>query len=98
MGMKEYILWTYIVLLVVGGVLGFVKARSKASLIASIGFAGALTLCALGIIRGRYAAEIVLLILLAFFGWRLSKGGKFMPAGLMTILTVVALALRQLVK
>jgi uncharacterized membrane protein (UPF0136 family) len=96
--MKDTILWIYIVLLVAGGLMGYIKARSKASLIASIAFAAVLSLCALKLIDIRYAAEIVLIVLLVFFGLRFAKGRKFMPAGLMTILTVVTLALRQLVK
>ena len=35
------ILWIYIILMVLGGVMGFVKAKSKVSLIASVTFASA---------------------------------------------------------
>lgn len=90
------VLWIYIVLLVVGGVMGLVKAGSKASLIASSIFAAVLALCALNIIAFAYAADIVLVFLLVFFGMRFAKGRKFMPAGMMCILTVVTLALRHL--
>jgi uncharacterized membrane protein (UPF0136 family) len=38
----------------------------------------------------------ILVVLLAFFGWRLLKSKKFMPNGLMVILTVLALALPKL--
>ena len=37
------VLWTYIVLLVAGGLVGFLKAGSKASLITSVSFAAAYT-------------------------------------------------------
>ena len=90
------ILWIYIVLLVAGGLAGFLKAGSKMSLIMSLAFAAALSLCAIGVIRPILLADILLLVLLIFFGWRFAKGRKFMPAGLMTLLTIVALALRHL--
>ena len=90
------ILWIYIVLLVAGGLAGFLKAGSKMSLIMSLAFAAALSLCAIGVIRPILLADILLLVLFIFFGLRFAKGKKFMPAGLMTLLTVVALALRHL--
>lgn len=90
------VLWVYIVLLVAGGLVGFFKAKSKASLIASCAFAGVLILCAIGVISQRHAADIVLAILLVFFAHRLGKTKKFMPNGLMVVLTLAALALRHL--
>jgi len=91
--MDNIILWVYIVMLVVGGLMGFLKAGSKASLIASVTFASPLTLAALGIVPA-IVANVCLGILLLFFGKKFAAGRKFMPAGLMTILSVVALALR----
>jgi len=96
--MKDTILWIYIVLLVVGGLMGYIKAKSKASVIASVAFAAILSLCALGFVNARHATEIVLIVLVVFFGLRFAKSKKFMPMGMMAILTVVTLALRQLVK
>lgn len=90
------ILWIYIVLLVVGGLIGFLKAGSQVSIIMSVGFAAALSLCALGIIFQTYVADIILAVLLVVFGLRLSKTKKFMPSGLMLILTLVTLALRHI--
>jgi uncharacterized membrane protein (UPF0136 family) len=89
------VLWIYIVLLVVGGMVGYLKAGSKASLIASVSFAAALTLCAIGIIFQPQVADILLAVLLVFFGLRLSKSKKFMPSGLMLVLTLAAIALRH---
>jgi uncharacterized membrane protein (UPF0136 family) len=90
------VLWVYIFLLMAGGLVGFLKAKSKASLIASMSFAAVLILCALGIVFQPYMADVVLVILLLFFTMRLSKSKKFMPSGLMLVLTVLALALRNL--
>ena len=89
------ILWVYIVLLVAGGLVGFLKAGSKASLIASASFAAALILCAIGVISPPRAADILLAVLLVFFALRLTKTKKFMPNGLMLVLTIAALALRH---
>ena len=90
----ETTLWVYVALLILGGVMGFVKAGSKASLIASLAFGIPLAACAAGVIRVPYVAEGLVAFLLVFFGMRLSKGGKFMPAGLMVILSVLSLVLR----
>lgn len=94
------ILWIYIVLLVAGGLMGFIKARSKASLITSVSFAAILSICATrGILdarMGNILANIILATLLVFFAWRLSKSKKFMPAGMMVVLTLAALVLRNI--
>jgi uncharacterized membrane protein (UPF0136 family) len=83
------------VLLVIGGVIGFVKAKSQVSLIMSVAFAAVLSLCAVGIVNP-IIADISLAALLVVFGVRLAKTKKFMPSGLMLILTILALALRKL--
>ena len=90
------VLWIYIVLLVAGGLVGFFKAGSKASLIASAAFAAALVLCAIRKIFEPYVADIILAVLLVFFALRLSKTKKFIPNGLMIVLTIATLALRHL--
>ncbi len=90
------ILWIYIILLVAGGLVGYLKAGSEASIIASVSFAAALTLCAIGVIFQPHVADIILAVLLVFFGLRLSKSKKFMPNGMMLILTLATLALRHL--
>ena len=90
------ILWIYIVLLVVGGLIGFLKAGSKVSIIMSVTFAALLSLCAVGIIFQPYVADILLAALLVVFAVRLSKTRKFMPSGLMLVLTLVTLALRHI--
>lgn len=89
------VLWVYIVLLVAGGLIGFFKAGSKASLIASASFAAALILCAIRVIFQPYVADILLAVLLVFFAMRLTKTKKFMPNGLMIVLTLLTLALRH---
>jgi uncharacterized membrane protein (UPF0136 family) len=88
-------LWIYIVLLVIGGLIGFLKGKSKVSLIMSVAFAAALILCATGKVFQSNVADILLAALLVVFAIRLVKTKKFMPAGLMLVVTIVALALRH---
>ena len=84
------VLWVYIAFLEVGGLMGFIKAKSKASLIMSSIFAVGLVLVALRFLSF-YFAPVLITFLLVFFGVRFAKGKKFMPAGLMVILSILAL-------
>ena len=95
MAKPTLILWIYIVLLFLGGLMGFLKAKSKISLITSALFAAILVLCNIGIINPPYVADIVMVFLLVFFACRLMKSKKFMPNGLMSALTLIALILRH---
>jgi uncharacterized membrane protein (UPF0136 family) len=94
--MQNTVLWVYIVLLLVGGLIGFLKAKSQVSLVTSAASAAILVLCALGVIFKAYVADIVMALLLVVFAIRLGKTKKFMPSGLMLIVTIAALALRNL--
>lgn len=93
------VLWIYIVLLLVGGLIGFLKAKSPVSLVMSSAFAAALVLCAVpGVFDVNFRknlANILMAALLVVFAVRLAKTKKFMPAGLMLLLTITALALRN---
>ena len=89
---RVIILWVYIVLLLGGGLMGFIKAKSAISLITSAIFGLLLALCALAIIKPFYIAEILVALLLVVFGIRLAKGKKFMPSGLMLGLSAAVLA------
>jgi len=101
-GFEPKVLWIYIVLLLIGGMIGFFKGKSKVSLITSTIFAVLLALTLLpGIFQPRFAsnlANILLLVLLVVFSIRLAKTKKFMPSGLMLIVTIVALALKNLLR
>jgi uncharacterized membrane protein (UPF0136 family) len=90
------VLWIYIILLVAGGLIGFFKGKSQVSLVMSVAFAAALSLCAAGIVFRSYVADILLAALLVVFAMRVNKTKKFMPAGLMLTITLAALALRHI--
>lgn len=81
-------------LVLLGGIMGFVKAKSKVSLIAGGGSAVALGLCFLyaqtNARGGLIAGDVVCALLFGMFLMRLRKGAKFMPAGLMMILSGLA--------
>ncbi|MEI9963193.1 MAG: TMEM14 family protein [Limisphaerales bacterium] len=96
-------MWVYIVLLLIGGLIGFFKANSKVSLITSAVFAaifgfdgGAGEFFQPSFARG--LANVVMALLLVVFAVRLAKTKKFMPSGLMLFVTIAALALQNLVK
>jgi uncharacterized membrane protein (UPF0136 family) len=95
MSSDQIILLIYIVLLELGGLMGFLKAGSKASIIASSIFAGILLLFLLNVLPFAYN-WIVIAFLIVFFGMRLAKSRKMMPNGMMVVLSVLALALQQL--
>jgi uncharacterized membrane protein (UPF0136 family) len=93
------VLWIYIILLLVGGLFGFFKGKSKISLTTSVVFAVLLILTTLrGIFDPAFAnllANVVLLVLTVVFTLRLAKTKKFMPSGLMLFLTILAMASRN---
>jgi len=94
------VLWIYIILLLVGGLIGFFKAKSKMSLITSVVFAVLLALTTLrGVFQPQFArifATILLAALGIVFTIRFVKTNKFMPSGLMLVLTFAVLALWNL--
>ncbi len=98
---QNTILWIYIVLLLVGGLIGFLKAKSKVSLITSAISAALLVVTAIpDIFQPRFRsgmADAIMAALLVVFAIRLTKTKKFMPSGLMLVITIAALALRHLV-
>jgi uncharacterized membrane protein (UPF0136 family) len=96
----DKVLWGYIVLLLVGGLIGFLKAGSKVSLISSSVFAALLVLTAVpGLFQPRMAlglSDIIMAVVLVVFALRLAKTKKFMPSGMLLLVTILALAGRHL--
>ena len=87
----------YGILAIIGGIIGYIQAQSKASLISGI-ISGALLIIG-GVIQlqgrtwGLLLATVVTVGLIIVFGMRLTKTRKFMPAGLMAILGLAALVI-----
>lgn len=84
----------YAVLLAVGGIMGFVKARSRPSLIAGLVSAVAaviaLVLSATGNLWGRPLGLLLAIVLFLFFGYKYALRAKvFMPNGLMAVVSLV---------
>lgn len=85
----------YGILAIVGGVLGYAKVGSQASLISGIISGILLILSGIvqqqGIAWGLPFSMAITLVLIVVFVVRLSKTRKFMPAGLMIIAGLAAL-------
>ncbi len=79
-------LLSYSVLLVIGGLIGFMTAGSFASLLMSTLFAFLLLLSLY--FKNMPMSYTVLSILSAFFLFRTFVTGKFMPSGLMTLISL----------
>jgi len=98
--MQNTVLWVYVVLLLIGGLIGFFKGKSRVSLIMSAAFAVLLILCGIsGVLDVNFRrnfANFLMAALVIVFALRLAKTKKFMPAGFMLAATIVALALRNI--
>jgi uncharacterized membrane protein (UPF0136 family) len=92
----------YGLMLLVGGVVGYFRAGSRASLIAgSISAAAAFAALALSIGNTRWGVPLGMLLAIALFilfGYRYAaKTRKFMPSGLLAVLSLAVLAVMFLV-
>jgi uncharacterized membrane protein (UPF0136 family) len=92
----------YALLLAVGGIIGYTKAGSKPSLIAGLASAVAaifaLVLSFQNLPLGMGTAGLISAVLCAFFGRRyLVTTRKFMPAGLLAVVSLAVLIISVLV-
>lgn len=88
-----WVLLTYAVLVLVGGIMGYVKAQSVASLVFGSISAVLLGISSFLLLQGKqlgfYLGLLLTIVLGAFFAYRFVLSYKFMPAGLMVILSLV---------
>lgn len=85
----QTVVWIYTALLIVGGVIGFVKAGSKISLIASVLFAVPLVLT----LTMRWPAKVAVITLAVhflYFASSYARKKKFMPGGLLALASLAA--------
>ncbi len=87
-------IWVYGVIMMLGGIMGYVKVGSKASLLSGVGMGLALLASGYGVWQGSrdslLVALVVAALLVALFAMRLVKTKRFMPAGVLAILSLAA--------
>lgn len=92
-----WIILAYALLVFLGGIFGYVKAGSAMSLIMGVIFAVALSTSAFAMFNekriGFTTAAITTALLAAFFLYRFALSYHFMPAGLMSLLSLAVLGL-----
>ena len=88
----------YAALLAIGGIMGFVKARSHASLISGLLSACfavvALVLARMGYDWGFPLGELLAVTLFILFGYRYAnRNRQFMPSGMIAVVSLVVLGI-----
>jgi uncharacterized membrane protein (UPF0136 family) len=95
--MTSWIVLIYAILIAVGGIMGYVKAQSPASLIAGVGAGLLLAGSAIAMMKDAYQggwwiALIITIALLVRFGLvAVQKGFEMMPGGMVIILSLIVL-------
>jgi uncharacterized membrane protein (UPF0136 family) len=92
----------YAALLAVGGIMGFVKARSRPSLITGLASAvAALVALWFSTLRSPFGFPLgmtLALVLFVFFGYRYAlRNRQFMPSGMMAVVSLVVLGVMFMV-
>jgi len=94
MGTTAIEVLVYGLVMIVGGIVGYVKVGSKASLLSGVGMGLALLASGYGVSRGSrdslIVAVVIAALLVALFAIRLAKTKRFMPAGALAILSLAA--------
>ncbi|MGV2826430.1 TMEM14 family protein [Myxosarcina sp. GI1(2024)] len=97
MNLTVFAATAYGAIVLCGGIIGYVRAKSKASLVSGC-LSGILLIIAAwlqlqNLAVGLILARIITLLLMVVFVIRLVKTKKFMPAGIMLITGAITLAL-----
>lgn len=92
----------YAILLGVGGVMGFVRARSHASLVSGL-LSAVFAVVALGlaIMKNRFGfplGALLSIVLFVLFGYRYAiRNKKFMPSGLLAVVSLIVMLVMMIV-
>src|SRR5262245_43457533 len=90
-------IWVFGIIMVVGGIVGYVKVGSKASLLSGVGMGLALLACGYGVWRHSErcldVAEVIAALLVVLFAVRYAKTRRFMPAGMLAVLSLLAVVI-----
>ncbi len=96
MNLKVTATATYALFVLIGGLIGYLKAGSYPSLMMGAVFSILLFFCSFAIFKKSVLGHVLTLILssflLVFFGFRFFQKPAFMPAGLMVILSFAMLS------
>jgi uncharacterized membrane protein (UPF0136 family) len=89
----RFIVLLYALIVLAGGLTGFLKAGSYVSLMAGLSFGGLLLLSFFVFKRkwGPYLALVITFILDAFFTQKYLQTLKFMPSGMLSLLSLAVL-------
>ncbi|MFN6570219.1 TMEM14 family protein [Dendronalium sp. ChiSLP03b] len=95
MNLSIIAVFSYGILAIVGGIIGYIQANSQVSLLSGSISGLLLIFTAYFQLQGQgwalILAAFITAVLVVVFAFRLAKTRKFMPAGLMTILGMLAL-------
>ncbi len=85
----------YAIIVIIGGVMGYLKAQSLISLVMGLSFGIPIFGASLTVLRnkmsGYYTAVALIVVLTLFFHYRFVQTQVFMPSGLMAIVSIVTL-------
>jgi uncharacterized membrane protein (UPF0136 family) len=93
---KGIVVLAYAFLVLVGGIIGYVKAQSAVSLMTGVLSSLFLSISAFSLFKGKrigfFFSLLLTGLLTAFFAYRLLMSHSFMPAGLMCLVSLAVLA------
>jgi uncharacterized membrane protein (UPF0136 family) len=92
-----WIVFSYSLCILVGGLVGHLKSHSKASLISGLVFGSLLLMSSWLMFQrkaiGQWIALFLSILLEVFFTWRFAKTLHFLPAGLLSLVSLMVIIL-----